>query len=235
MTVVDWMKSLRKVARSSTHWTTRSSTRRLNGVESLETRAVLSAVSVTTDADDGAGSFRDAVEQANADSSITAIVFDEGLGDIELETAVDYTGAQALRIDGNGGTIEASDANSNVYNLLESTGGADLTVEELTIQDSRGNGLYVDVPDTQTGTVKLILKSVDVDANDLQGVHFDDQTGDSAASLYFKIVDSAITDNGFGQDVTDFDGVRVAEGGAGNMTIVIQDADDCNIYVRRPT
>src|SRR5262245_32577741 len=53
--------------------------RRCLPLEQLEGRLVLSAFHVTTLADAGAGSLRDAVARANAQAGANAIVFDEGL------------------------------------------------------------------------------------------------------------------------------------------------------------
>lgn len=50
---------------------------------------------VTTNADAGPGSFRQAVLDANADPAITTIQFRGGLGTIALQDPVTYTGAQS--------------------------------------------------------------------------------------------------------------------------------------------
>lgn len=93
-------------------------------------------VDVVSGADTGPGSLRAAVAAANADPSIDTIRFDGGLV-VALESSVTYTGLQALSIEGNGATISGAsvtpDTDTWDGGLLVATGGADLTVERLTL------------------------------------------------------------------------------------------------------
>jgi hypothetical protein len=57
----------------------RRSSRRCLPLEQLEGRLVLSAFHVSTLADGGAGSLRDAIAQANARAGADVVVFQEGL------------------------------------------------------------------------------------------------------------------------------------------------------------
>src|SRR5215467_1679653 len=89
----------------------RRPTRRCLPLEQLEGRLVLSAFHVTTLADGGAGSLRDAVAQANAHAGADVITFQEGLtgtialtgGQLDLtdDLKIAGPGADRLTINGN--------------------------------------------------------------------------------------------------------------------------------------
>src|SRR5688572_16358928 len=65
-------------------------------------------VFVTNSSDSGAGSFRDAVQQANANPNITRIHFLGRVSTINLLSTVEFTGTQDLTIDGNAATLDGS-------------------------------------------------------------------------------------------------------------------------------
>ncbi|MGE0679463.1 MAG: hypothetical protein AB7P69_00930 [Candidatus Binatia bacterium] len=178
------------------------------------TAAAAPPVLVTNNADAGGGSFRDAIAQANADAKISGIRFDAGLGGpIELISTVTYTGGQALKIEGNGATITA--AVSNTSNLFSSTGGGNLAIEGLIFEGGSEQGIFVSVPVMATKIVRLWLREVLVRGNGLHGVYIDDSNG-SAASVELRLDRTAISNNGL-LGVSDFDGVRVDEAGAGDI------------------
>jgi hypothetical protein len=194
---------------------------------------MLAAAAVTSSADDGPGSFRAAVEAANADSSITSIVFDRRINVIELDEAVTYTGEQALRIDGNVATIRPADDQEGEIDLFISSGGADLSLSQLTFANG-ANGVVVDVPLDATGEVKVTLNRVTIRDNDLFGLHIIDltevppppETPDADptqigadASVTLVVLDSQILGNGTAAH--DQDGIRVDERGSGGISVQI--------------
>lgn len=176
-----------------------------------------SQVAVSSDADGGAGSFREAVEAANADASITSIRFATGVGTVALAATVTYTGSQGLAIDGRGAVIDAS----AVSDALVATGGASLSLQDITIQDAMDDGVVVDVPPSASGTVSVELRGVTLSGHGAFGLHIDDQTNDSPASISLTVVQSRILDNGFSPTITDKDGIRVDEGGPGDIVSLI--------------
>lgn len=175
-------------------------------------------VRVTSEANDGPGSFRAAVEAANANHGISRIVFKRGL-EIEVESDVTYTGAQKLTLVGRGSTVTASEdavpAPTWDGGLFASTGGADLRIQKLGFYDSPNNGIGVFLPADAEGTVELVLSNVTVDGARFHGVFFDGQstTGfntddvlhpdcvdpypvDAPASMEIAVWGSTITNNG---------------------------------------
>lgn len=176
------------------------------------------AVGVTSDADGGEGSFRAAIEAANADPSITAIRFAPGVGTIALASSVTYEGAQALSIDGLGAVIDASGV---LDDGIVANGGGSLSLENLTVSNAPEDGVFVDVPALASGTIAVELRNVTISGNHEFGLHIDDQTNGSAASIVLNVVLSRIEGNGFPPGATDKDGIRVDEGGPGDIESLI--------------
>ena len=191
-------------------------------VEKLEQRALLAAVLVTDGADDGPGTFRAAIEEANDDSAIRVIRFARDLGLIETSSTVEYTGSQRLSILGRDTVIQPAADAIDEFHLLVSSGGADLLIRDLAIQGGSLNGLTVPVPADATGVVSVHLDRVTVADNGLYGVHIDDQSENSAASIRFSMSRTQITGNGFKPGEDDFDGVRIDEGGEGGVVASIR-------------
>lgn len=167
---------------------------------------------------DGTGSFRAAVAAANANPDIRRIVFARNL-DIALDADVVYTGNQSLTVLGNGsaliGSPDAVPAETWDGGLFVSSGGANLSIQDLDFIDSFNNGLAVFVPSERSGTISLTLSKVSVDAARFHGVFFDGQstTGfntddvihpdcvdpypvDSPASMRISVRRASITNNG---------------------------------------
>lgn len=178
---------------------------------------------VTTTADAGPGSLRAAIEEANAQTSVGVVRFASGLGPIALTSPVVYTGRQALTLDGRNAVIQgpACDGCSG----LVANGGADLTFQRLTVRQAAGNGITVIVPADATGEVTVRLREVTVAGNGLHGILIDDQQPadaelpggfDSEAGVGLIVEESTIERNGF-QGASDFDGIRVNEGGLGSI------------------
>ena len=204
---------------------------------------------VTNSDDAGDGSFRNAVEQANSSSSVRRIYFNTSLPAIQLLTPVEYTGSQDLEIQGNGGTLDGSALAPDETNFL-ANGGGDLEINGLTVQDAPGNGLTVQVPTNAVGTQKVVLRSVKAFSNTGHGIEINDQedpedvgnpdpavgpvvrgnSNGSDASLEVSVIGSffGAPDKGNGFGALDRDGLRINEGGLGNLmvSVLASRADD---------
>jgi hypothetical protein len=188
-------------------------------------------VLVSNSNDAGPGSFRDAIAKANANSAITRILFLGSVSTIALQSTVSFTGSQDLSIDGNASTLDAASAGGPAFGA---TGGGDLTVTNLTVRNAPAEGIAVDVPAGALGTIRVSLFKVSILDNAGHGVLVDDQDdpatpaldGDSAASVDVSVVNSRFAGNGY--SVSDRDGLRVNEGGIGdlNITIVHSESED---------
>jgi len=155
------------------------------------------------------------------DASIDAIIITNQVSTVNLATTLGYTGSQNLRIKGHGTSIQPVSGREGSFDLLESTGGADLTLEDLTFQGGL-KGIDVIVPAGATGVLSVNLKQVTVRDCVEHGLHIDDITNGTAASLRLDVQGSAIIGNG--SDPDDFDGVRVDERGAGGIVAVFHDS-----------
>lgn len=178
--------------------------------------AIAKKLTVTTDADSGSGSLRDAIVQANGDATIDSIKIKNGIGTIVIESALEYTGDQDLSLDGNGTAIQASGGFAD-DGLVISSAGADLRFSRLTVDGNLkvANGIYVPIPAGQGGTVTVSLQDVSIINSGLFGLHIADQINNSDASINLSVSNSQIENNGVGD--LDFDGVRVDEGGIGDI------------------
>jgi hypothetical protein len=187
---------------------------------------------VSTSDDAGPGSFREAIAQASANASIQSIGFLPKVGKIHLESPVTFTGTQGLTINGNKATIDGSGA---VGTAFTTTRGGDLTLIDITFRDAPGSGVDVDVPNPFTGTVDITLINVDIIGNGDHGFVVNDQddpttpdveppvnptkTG-SAASINLTAINTRFIGNGY--TVSDRDGLRVNEGGAGDISVKLE-------------
>src|SRR5688572_17335765 len=221
--------------RSFAQRSSRSRVRKL-GFEACEPRALLSAVAVTSSADSGPGSFRAAVETANGDSTVSAIVFNARISTVQLDETVTYTGSQALRIDGNIVNIQPLGTKQGDFDLFVASGGADLSLSQVTFRDG-ANGVVVDIPLDATGEVSVKLDRVTIKDNDLFGLHIIDLTVvppppedpeadpteiGSDAGVSLQVTASSITGNGTAAH--DQDGIRVDERGAGGISVQISNS-----------
>ncbi len=195
------------------------------------------ALKVTTGSDDGAGSLRQAIEAASSAGGGT-IVVSNGVGTIELQAEVTYTGTGPLTIQGAGATVTADDE-GGPFHLVRTTGGGALTIRDLTLTGADGAGLVVEVPTAATTDQVVSLVNVVASDNALNGVYVDDCETDlaaeapaqcdddgsgSAAGVVLDLNRTTISSNGFrGPD--DFDGIRVNERGAGSITATFVNSD----------
>lgn len=186
------------------------------------------AVVVTSAADAGPGSFRAAIQLANATPSITHVVFAGRDRTVRLAAPVDFSGGQDLTIEGAGATLDGAGIPGGP--AFRATGGGSLAVLGLTVRNAPAEGVEVQVPPTATGTLRLLLAGVHVTGNRGHGVLVNDQVDStttdgvqpnaegSAASLAVTVLQSRFSGNGY--SVSDRDGLRVNEGGAGELTFV---------------
>lgn len=202
----------------------RSIRRRVSGAIAflaLASSASAVTVAVTSAADAGAGSFRDAVSQANGNAAIDAVVFAPDLGTIVFSIAngsVVYTGEQSLTVDGNGAVI--TDQAGGAFDLFQSTGGADLSLREITFDGGGANGATVGIPGDRTGEVRVELDHVTFSDNARFGLLVDDGVGNSDAGVYFSAAHTWITGNGSAvppAENDDTDGVRINERAIGGI------------------
>jgi hypothetical protein len=110
-------------------------------------------------------------------------------------------------------------------------GASGLWIRDLTISNSPGTGITVKVPAGATGTFRVELDRFTARNNALHGVLINDQAGyfddhestspeGSAAGLVVRVTASRFEANGFGD--ADQDGLRVNEGGAGDLDFLAQ-------------
>jgi hypothetical protein len=187
-------------------------------------------VVVSNTNDDGAGSFRKAIETANGNTSIKRIEFLPRLSTIKLASTVAYTGAQELSIDGNGTTIDGSTLPANATAFL-ANGGGNLSLMSLTVRKAPAEGVTVQVPASRTGTIKVTMLDLQILDNKGHGVLVNDQVDQSttdgvqpnadgsAASVEVIVTACKFARNGF--SVSDRDGLRVNEGGVGSLTFTM--------------
>lgn len=185
--------------------------------------AVAATAFVTNNADDGTGSFRAAVKTANTNASVNSIRFRGNVGTIALGDAVVYTGTQALSIDGRGS--EVSSITTGSFDLFAATGGGDLTFRNIAFSNGGANGISVDVPAAATGKLSVSLFEVTVANNARYGLLIEDQIDDSPASIWLDVIFSRFLDNGLAAGIDDLDGVRVNEGGDGDIVANVHHSD----------
>ncbi len=185
---------------------------------------------VTHPYNDGKGSFRDAIEQANIDPRIQRIEFKPESRTVMLESSVTFTGTQALTIIGKNATLDARNVAGPAF---IASGGGNLVIEALTVRNAPGEGIDVEIPSTATGTIKITLDRVTALDNAGHGVLVNDQVdpsttdgvqpngNGSAASLEVTVIDSRFAGNGY--SVSDRDGLRVNEGGIGSLVFTARD------------
>lgn len=193
-------------------------------------RAGNGTVWVTSDADAGAGSFRAAVAVANSDPSVRAIRFRRGVGRIGLASTVEFSGPQDLEVAAAGTTLDGAALPIGASGFTIS-GGGELTLRNLTVKNAPGTGITVAIPATAHGVIRITLDDVTAYGNGGHGVLVNDQTGyfadpnstagdGSDAGLEVLVFGSRFENNGFA--AIDQDGLRINEGGAGDLTAVIR-------------
>lgn len=98
--------------------------------------ASASTHSVTNGGDAGAGSYRQAIIDANGDGTPVVINFSAGLT-VNLSSGdVVYTNSQPITLNGNGSIIDGDDA----HQILDASAGPAVTVNDLTMRDGETTG-----------------------------------------------------------------------------------------------
>ncbi|HEY6508671.1 MAG TPA: hypothetical protein VIY56_11710 [Vicinamibacterales bacterium] len=191
--------------------------------------AASGAVVVFNSNDSGPGSFRAAIARANTDRAVTQIQLAGRVSVIALQQTVNFTGAQSLTIHGNGAVLDGSGIALGAAFLA--TGGGDLAISRLTVRNAPAEGIDVEVPSSATGTIHVLLSHVEILDNHGHGVLVNDQedpstvdgvqpnSNGSAASVFVTVNKSRFAGNGY--SVSDRDGLRVNEGGDGDLAIVV--------------
>jgi hypothetical protein len=136
-------------------------------LEALDDRIVPSTFHVTTLADEGAGSLRDAIAQANAHAGADIVVFDERLTGTVALTGGELDITDDLRINGPG--ADRLTVSGNVSRVFTVEAGQDVRISGLTIAGGRAGGF---------GGGILNLGALTV-----SGVVFSDNLSDSGGGL----------------------------------------------------
>lgn len=195
---------------------------------------------------DGVGSLRAALEAGASFIHISGSV-----SSITITEPLTYHGENSLRIQGRNQTIDASGLQGN-DNILSITSATDVTISKLHLignnfevnknpsTPSGGKGIFVYVPESSQGVVKLALNQITVSGVGNHGVHVSDCTllddcgagsggggQGSSASVQVTLNRVVINDVGFGKQ--DADGVRVDERGGGNIYFSAQNSVFSNV------
>lgn len=179
---------------------------------------------VSAASDDGAGSLRSALADASSNAVINTIEVDPSVRVIRVERALEYSGAQTLRIVGNGVLLDATGCDCDALTI---SGGADVDIERMRIRGALGNGITSSIPESATGTVALRLEEVWIIGTGLHGVHIDDRAGgddhgaDSPATIRLELIAVEVRETGYRAGFDDIDGIRLDEGGVGSIELVI--------------
>ena len=171
-----------------------------------------------------------ALDAASVSATRSTIRLESGAV-ITLTDTLTHTGAAALTIDGRGATITGPDDG----NAFDFTGGADLTFRDLTVEGASEHGIYVEVPGDAAGTISVEARGCTLRDNGFAGLWVDDQVNDSPASVFVRILDCEVSGNntaGVGEELdydeilalADKDGVRVNEGGLGDLRLFIKNS-----------
>lgn len=202
--------------------------------------AVAAPLLVTSAANSGPGTLRDALAAASNSGEAQTIVVATA-ADIRIATTLNYWGTAPVEIIGAGQTIVADQditlltisqgANATIMNLsFAGPGGFDIE-NRSALGAEAGKGLFIDLRDDQTGTVEIDLSNVSVTGTAGHGIHVSDCTladacgggsggaGEgSPASIRLTLTDVTVSDTAYGR--FDADGVRVDERGEGDIDFV---------------
>lgn len=190
---------------------------------------------VTSDADTGAGSLREALE-----AGATLIRINPAVGAITIDSTLTYAGTEPLRIYGNSTAINAS----GDFTVLELSNGASIRANQLTLNgpggfsfanQGSGKGLFIRVPGERTGIVNVELIDVTVSGVANHGIHVSDCTlgdecgagsggGGDGSPASINVVVRGVTVDDAGNGKFDADGIRVDERADGGITFQATDS-----------
>jgi len=205
-----------------------------------------SAGSVTNGNNDGPGSLRAALQ-----SGASTLRIQRSVKAIIITETLQYNGSRSLRLIGGGQIIDGSQLDQNT-DIFAVTSGADVSISNLSfigsadgvnpdpLSPNSGKGVFVNVPVTREGTVRVSLNNVSVSRVVNHGIHVSDCTlGDdcgsgaggggegSSASIFVEANQVIINNVGFGK--ADADGIRVDERGDGDIHFVARNAIFINV------
>lgn len=148
------------------------------GVPATAAAADSETIEVTSAANAGPGSFREAIAMAEELSADARVVLPDEL-DVQLNSPVVYEGTGRLRIIGNGSTIRpaagwTADATPD-SGLFVSRSEANLRFKQITFKDSPNNGVAVFLPNEASGDYTLIMKEVAITGSEFHGLLVDGQ------------------------------------------------------------
>ena len=197
-------------------------------------------VLVTNGNDDGAGSFREAVTAANENANIGVIRFLPRVNLVNIDDTVEYTGSQALSIVSGPG--RATIVSDDMITLFQSN-GSDLAIHNVNFVGGY-RGIVATLSPDATGDYNFSLSNSVVSGQGGFGVLIDDQgnileleeddgefsveivesTIDSDATVNVNFNNVAVLDTGFSMELNEFgfttqdeDGIRINEGGNGDL------------------
>ncbi len=144
------IKNLVSRAFSATARSNRRLKKRNSGTEQLETRALLAVFTVSSTADAGTGSLRQAIIDANSAVGADVINFATATNGTEFDlTTGQMTISETVTINGNGAgnTIIDAQQNSRIFDISSTAGN--VTINKLTLKNGRTTG---NNPDSSTTT-----------------------------------------------------------------------------------
>ena len=197
---------------------------------------------VSNGADSGKGSLRHAIEVTRA----SHIVINQSVSSIVINSPLVYDQTSKLLIKGHGQTLSSA---RNI-NLLSVTQGADLEISDLNFKGPggfnvnkrgdqgqvAGKGIFIDLRDDQTGTVRVTLSHVSISDVANHGIHVSDCSladdcgggGDGSAASIAVNLDHVTVDN-VGMGRFDADGVRVDDRGDGDIVFIAETSTFTNV------
>ena len=131
-----------------------------------------------------------ALDAASAATHRSTIILERGAV-ISLTGTLSHTGSAPLNIFGRGATILGPDEG----NAMSFTGGANLSINDLTVEGAAEHGVYVEVPASRMGTLAVNVRKVALRDNGFAGLWIDDQVYDSPASISLRVMNSRISGN----------------------------------------
>lgn len=207
----------------------------------LSSTASAHVISVSNGNDSGPGSLRSALDQ-----NPRLIRINNSVTTIKLTQTLEYNNSTSLAIIGSGQTIDGSGLSGN-DDILSINQGATVRITNLSfignldeINDNPnepvgGTAIFINVPDTRVGTVKLTLDNISVNRVGSHGIHISDCTvrdecddgQGSSASVTAILNNVHINSVGLGRQ--DGDGIRVDERGDGNIIFVANNSTFINV------
>ena len=179
-------------------------------------RSVASTTLVTSSANDGPGSLREALA-----SGADVIEIDESVGTIFITETLEYTGFVALQVVGTGQMIDGSGLTDNLAPIFEVSNGADLSMFDLSLDGGGGYDYF------NPGGGKGIFVNVGAD-----GVELDEGND---GSVFLEVRNNVFyangayclpwSDNPVEGAPCDDDGLDFDEEDGGAVTVVVTGSD----------